>query len=211
MRWATCLLSETRNTKQSFAYEGFAAWLASNLTMADLVHVDRAVARRILGGDEAAFRDLFDRFFPRLYRFALARLRDDPDTAKDIVQQTFCQAIERLDTYRGEAALYTWFCQICRNVAGRPLPAQQPQWRPRRAAGGPAERAGDPRVAHRAGERRARDRRAARSSSTGSSRRRSMRCRAATARHSNGSTSTGCRCARSPSGCRSARRRPNRC
>jgi RNA polymerase sigma-70 factor (ECF subfamily) len=32
------------------------------------------------------------------------------------VQQTFCNAIERLDSYRGEAALYTWFCQICRNV-----------------------------------------------------------------------------------------------
>jgi RNA polymerase sigma-70 factor (ECF subfamily) len=84
--------------------------------MTDLVHVDRALARRILGGDEQAFRDLFDRFFPRLYRFALARLRDDPETARDVVQQTFCQAIERLDTYRGEAALYTWFCQICRNV-----------------------------------------------------------------------------------------------
>lgn len=84
--------------------------------MADLVHVDRAVARRILGGDEAAFRELFDRFFPRLYRFALARLNGDADTARDIVQQTFCNAIERLDGYRGEAALYTWFCQICRNV-----------------------------------------------------------------------------------------------
>jgi RNA polymerase sigma-70 factor, ECF subfamily len=84
--------------------------------MADLVHVDRAVARRILSGDEAAFREVFDRFFPRLYRFALARLGGDPDTASDIVQQTFCNAIERLDTYRGEAALYTWFCQICRNV-----------------------------------------------------------------------------------------------
>ena len=42
--------------------------------------------------------------------------RGDPEAARDIVQQTFCQAIERLDTYRGEAALYTWFCQICRNV-----------------------------------------------------------------------------------------------
>lgn len=84
--------------------------------MAELVHVDRALARRILGGDEAAFRDLFDRFFPRLYRFALARVGGDPDTAQDIVQQTFCNAIERLDSYRGEAALYTWFCQICRNV-----------------------------------------------------------------------------------------------
>jgi RNA polymerase sigma-70 factor (ECF subfamily) len=84
--------------------------------MVDLVHVDRALARRILGGDEAAFRDLFDRFFPRLYRFALARLPADPDGARDVVQETFCHAIERLDTYRGEAALYTWFCQICRNV-----------------------------------------------------------------------------------------------
>jgi RNA polymerase sigma-70 factor (ECF subfamily) len=90
--------------------------MTSKDVMADLVHVDRAVARRILRGDEAAFRELFDRFFPRLYRFALARIGGDPDTARDIVQQTFCNAIERLDSYRGEAALYTWFCQICRNV-----------------------------------------------------------------------------------------------
>jgi RNA polymerase sigma-70 factor (ECF subfamily) len=83
--------------------------------MADLVHVDRALARRILRGDEAAFRDLFDRFFPRLYRFALARLPGDPDGARDIVQQTFCHAIERLDTYRGEAALLTWLCTFCRH------------------------------------------------------------------------------------------------
>jgi RNA polymerase sigma-70 factor (ECF subfamily) len=81
-----------------------------------MVHVDRAVARRILAGDEAAFRELFDRFFPRLYRFALARLNRDQETARDVVQQTFCNAIERLESYRGEAALYTWFCQICRNV-----------------------------------------------------------------------------------------------
>lgn len=84
--------------------------------MAELVHADRALARRILGGDEEAFRDLFDRYFPRLYRFALAHLDGDRDAAQDMVQQTFCNAIERLDSYRGEAALYTWFCQICRNA-----------------------------------------------------------------------------------------------
>jgi len=86
------------------------------LDMAEPVHVDRAVARRILAGDEAEFRELFDRYFPRLYRFALARLNRDQETARDVVQETFCKAIERLDQYRGEAALYTWFCQICRNV-----------------------------------------------------------------------------------------------
>lgn len=84
--------------------------------MSDAVHMDRAVARQILNGDEGAFRRLFDSFFPRLYRFALARLDGDHDAASEIVQQTFCKAIERLDTYRGEAALYTWFCQVCRNT-----------------------------------------------------------------------------------------------
>jgi len=78
--------------------------------------MDRAVARRILAGDEAAFRELFDRFFPRLYRFSLARLDGDREAAVEVVQQAFCNAIERLGSYRGEAALYTWFCQICRNV-----------------------------------------------------------------------------------------------
>ena len=46
----------------------------------------------------------------------LARLEGDHEAARDIVQQTFCRAIERLDGYRGEAALYTWFHQICRNT-----------------------------------------------------------------------------------------------
>jgi RNA polymerase sigma-70 factor, ECF subfamily len=105
-----------RDARKSFAQRRIGMPGASNSSMTELVHVDRALARRILGGDEDAFRDLFDRFFPRLYRFALARLPGDADSARDVVQQTFCQAIERLDTYRGEAALYTWFCQICRNA-----------------------------------------------------------------------------------------------
>jgi RNA polymerase sigma-70 factor, ECF subfamily len=84
--------------------------------MSNPVHIDRELARKILAGDERAFRELFDSFFPRLYRFALVRLRGDHDAADEVVQRTFCKAIERLDSYRGEAALYTWFCQICRNT-----------------------------------------------------------------------------------------------
>ncbi len=84
--------------------------------MAGIVHTDRAVARKILAGDERAFRELFDNFFPRLYRFAVVRLDGDHDAASDVVQQTFCRGLDKLDTYRAEAALYTWFCQICRNV-----------------------------------------------------------------------------------------------
>ena len=82
----------------------------------DTANIDLATARRILRGDERAFRQLFDSFFPRLYRFALARLGGDHDAASEIAQLTLCRGIERLDSYRGEAALYTWFCQICRHA-----------------------------------------------------------------------------------------------
>jgi RNA polymerase sigma-70 factor (ECF subfamily) len=79
-------------------------------------HLDLATARKVLRGDQATFRQLFDSYFPRLYRFALARLHGDADAAGDVVQQTFCRGVEHLDSYRGEAALYTWFCQICTNL-----------------------------------------------------------------------------------------------
>jgi RNA polymerase sigma-70 factor, ECF subfamily len=84
--------------------------------MGDVVHADRALARRILAGDERAFEALFDEFFPRLYRYAMAHLNGDREAARDVVQETFRKAIERLDTYRGEAALYGWFCRICHNT-----------------------------------------------------------------------------------------------
>ena len=80
------------------------------------VHVDRALAKKILAGDEKAFRNLFDSYYPRLFRFAVARLGGDREASADVVQQTFCKAIQHLDSYRGESALYTWFCHICRNL-----------------------------------------------------------------------------------------------
>jgi RNA polymerase sigma-70 factor (ECF subfamily) len=82
--------------------------------MADSTETDKALVRRVLTGDEDAFNRFFDRIGPALYRFARARLRDD-DTTEDVVQATLCQAIRKLHTYRGEAALLTWMCTLCRH------------------------------------------------------------------------------------------------
>jgi len=81
---------------------------------------DRSLARKILAGDEEALRQFFDEYFPRLYRYALHRLRNPADV-DDVVQVVLTQAARRLETYRGEATLLTWLVQICRHEISRQL------------------------------------------------------------------------------------------
>lgn len=75
---------------------------------------DLELVARLRAGDEAAFEELFESRFQGLFRFALARVGRDVELAKEIAQATFCKAFEKLDTYRGEAPLFTWLCAICR-------------------------------------------------------------------------------------------------
>lgn len=76
---------------------------------------DKSLANELLAGHEPAFDRFFDEYFARLYRFALARLADDPDAAREVTQITLTRALQKLHTYRAESALFTWLCAICRN------------------------------------------------------------------------------------------------
>jgi len=76
---------------------------------------DKRLAKQLLAGDERAFERFFDENFARLYRFALTRLSDDPEGAREVVQITLSRAVRKLHTYRAEAAMFTWLCAICRN------------------------------------------------------------------------------------------------
>ncbi len=76
---------------------------------------DRKLVKRLLAGDERAFKQFFDENFSRLYRFALARLSEDSELPREIVHVALAKALKKLATYRGEAALFTWLCVICRN------------------------------------------------------------------------------------------------
>ena len=78
---------------------------------------EQQLVERMLRGEERAFNEFFEEFFPRLYRFALPRVGGDVDAAQEVVQGTMVKAMQKLDTYRGEAALLTWVCQICRHQA----------------------------------------------------------------------------------------------
>jgi RNA polymerase sigma-70 factor (ECF subfamily) len=75
---------------------------------------DRELVRRMRGGDERAFHEFFDAYFPRLFRFALARLGRQ-DAAEDVAQATVVLGIRKIATWRGDAALFTWLCTLCRH------------------------------------------------------------------------------------------------
>ncbi len=76
---------------------------------------DKTLVKRLLAGDEQAFSQFFDDNFSRLYRFALTRLSNDPESTREIVQSVLTKSLQKIHTYRGESALFTWLCVICRN------------------------------------------------------------------------------------------------
>jgi RNA polymerase sigma-70 factor (ECF subfamily) len=81
----------------------------------DQIIEDRHLAHRLLDGDEAAFECFAADYLERVYRFALRRLDHDDILTQEIAQSTIVKTIEKLDTYRGEATLFSWICSICRS------------------------------------------------------------------------------------------------
>ena len=76
--------------------------------------VDRRLVSRLVAGDERAFDEFFDAYFQKIYRFALRRVGDE-SLAEDVAQTTLTAAVRGLAGWRGEAALFTWLCTICRH------------------------------------------------------------------------------------------------
>lgn len=79
---------------------------------------DQELVNQLLSGNEPAFDSFFNEYYPRLYRFVLRRCRETA-LAEDIAQATLCRAIESMHTYKGEAALMTWLCTLCRREMSR--------------------------------------------------------------------------------------------
>jgi RNA polymerase sigma-70 factor (ECF subfamily) len=76
---------------------------------------DWELVQRMLSGDQDAFESFWRLYFPGLYRFVLSRLGQNEAATEEVVQNALCQAISKLETYRGEAVLFTWLCTFCRH------------------------------------------------------------------------------------------------
>jgi RNA polymerase sigma-70 factor (ECF subfamily) len=79
------------------------------------LYSERKLVQSMLAREESAFDAFFEDLFPRVYRFVLPRVGRDTDAAKEIVQATLIKAIRNLRQFRGDAALFSWVCQIARH------------------------------------------------------------------------------------------------
>jgi RNA polymerase sigma-70 factor (ECF subfamily) len=74
----------------------------------------RRLAASVARGDEAAFRQLYDRYQPRLFRLALVLGRGDESLAQDTVQSVFVTAAAKLRRVDGEEHLWNWLARVAR-------------------------------------------------------------------------------------------------
>ena len=68
-----------------------------------------------MSGDQKAYSQLLDRFWPEVYGYQLKRTRNEND-AEDITIQTFARAFDKLDTYDPQYAFSTWLVTISKNL-----------------------------------------------------------------------------------------------
>lgn len=79
---------------------------------------DRELVAELLdGGNERAFRELYQRYTPRLYRIVIGILDGQEHEAEDVVQETWLRAATALKTFRWGSSLSTWLAAIAINRA----------------------------------------------------------------------------------------------
>lgn len=76
---------------------------------------DAELIDRVLAGDAGAFDQLYDRYFPRVYRFVDKRLRNRADT-EETVQEVFANLFWSLESFRGESAFSAWVFGLTRRT-----------------------------------------------------------------------------------------------
>ncbi len=70
---------------------------------------------RVLAGDPIAERTFYDLHVDAVYRLAL-RVTRDTELARDLTQETFIRAFDRVGQFRGDASVATWLRRVAMSV-----------------------------------------------------------------------------------------------
>lgn len=77
---------------------------------------DAELLARIRAGDKAACAQCIERHAPQVYRLALRLLHNEAD-AEDVMQETFLNAFQAIDSFEGRSTIATWLFRIAYNAA----------------------------------------------------------------------------------------------
>lgn len=77
---------------------------------------DQTLIDGCLGGNTEAFALLVERYQQRLYG-SLVHLTGSSELARDVAQDAFVLAFEKLSTFRGQSQFYSWLFRIAMNAA----------------------------------------------------------------------------------------------
>jgi len=77
---------------------------------------DDLLIQKVKNGDEGAFKFLMTKYYPRVYAslFAYTKSRED---SEDLTQLTFVKVWQKIDSFRGDSAFFTWIYRIAINLA----------------------------------------------------------------------------------------------
>ncbi len=76
--------------------------------------IDYALVQRAIGGDQIAFKTLFDKYKQPLY-FHILKLVKDREIIEDLLQEIFLKAFDNIASFNPDYAFSTWLYRITTN------------------------------------------------------------------------------------------------
>ncbi|MEX0800558.1 MAG: sigma-70 family RNA polymerase sigma factor [Dehalococcoidia bacterium] len=77
---------------------------------------EREIVDAARAGDEAALAELYNRYFPRVYRYILARMGNTYD-AEDLTEEVFLRVLDAIERFQWrEAPFSAWLFRIAHNA-----------------------------------------------------------------------------------------------
>jgi len=77
---------------------------------------ERALRARLCAGENAAFRECYEQYAPKLIRILLRIVRNQA-MAEEVLQETFIAAFRSIGQFRGEVGISSWLTRIAVNRA----------------------------------------------------------------------------------------------
>ena len=79
-------------------------------------HGERAIVDAARAGDEAALAELYNLYFPRVYRYIIARM-GNPYDAEDLTEEVFLRVLDAIERFQWrEAPFSAWLFRIAHNA-----------------------------------------------------------------------------------------------